>query len=350
MKHYFLSVSFLLLINLNAGDLIKAGSLNVTLASPKKVEKVPVGSYLGTYTYPAAHRFTISAYVDGFVSEIAVKPYAMVKKGQKLFVLQSPKLLDLQSDYIATLIELEFHQKEIARLKPLSEKGVVASKRYTEAKNMYDQLKASIVFKQSLLKAYGLSQTQINKVTAQHKAYPSLVISAPENATVSSLDVQVGTFIHQGATLAKLVDTTECHFEIDLPWQLAATLTQDDKLYSQESTFSIFAMSPEIDPVSQTRSIDLHEEKDCKAQGGASVNVTFYRKTEAWVVPSSAVIGMDNGYAVFVAAEGGYRSVPVTVLAQLEGKNFISAPFTDDDRIAVSSVLTLKSAAEGLAE
>ncbi len=350
MKYIILTITFFLALNLNGADLIKAGSLNVTLGTPVKVERVPLGSYLGTYTYPAAHRFTISAYVDGFISEIAVKPYANVKKGQKLFILQSPKLLDLQSDYIATLIELEFHEKEIARLKPLAEKGVVASKRYTEAKNMYDQLKASIVFKRSLLKSFGLTQAQIDKVTSQHKAYPSLVITAPENATVSTLDVQVGSFIHQGATLANLVDTSECHFEIDLPWQIAATLTADEKLYSQDGTFSIFAMSPEIDPVSQTRSIDLHEEKGCNAQGGASVNITFYRKKDAWMVPSTAVIGMNEGYAVFVAAQGGYRVLPVTVLAQLEGKYYIKASFAESDRIAVSSVLTLKSAAEGSPE
>jgi len=350
MKLYSFLLAFLLLTNLSADDLIKAGSLKVALAAPKKVDKVPMGSYLGTYTYPAAHRFTISAYVDGFISEIAVKPYASVKKGQKLFVIQSPKLLDLQSDYIATLIELEFHQKEIARLKPLAEKGVVASKRYTEAKNMYDQLKASSSLKRNLLSSYGLSKSQLERVASQHKAYPSLTISAPADATVSALEVQVGSFIHQGTTLAKLVDTSECHFEIDLPWQMAETLKQGDLIYSKESSFTVFAMSPEIDPVSQTRSIDLHEKESCDAQGGASMNITFYRMTEAWMVPSSAVVGMDEGYAIFVAADGGYRKVPVTVLAQLEGKNFISAPLTEGDKIAVSSVLALKSAAEGTEE
>jgi len=350
MKQFFLALGFLTLATLHAGDIVKTGSLKVAVAAPQKVDRVPMGSYLGTYTYPAAHRFTISAYVDGFISEIAVKPYATVKKGQKLFVIQSPKLLDLQSDYIATLLELEFYQKEIDRLKPLAEKGVVASKRYSEAKNRYDQLRASSLLKQNLLISYGLSQAQLNRVTSQHRAYPSLVIDAPADGTLSSLDVQVGTFIHQGTTLAKLVDTSECHFEIDVPWQLAETLKQGEVLYSQESAFSITAMSPEIDPISQTRSIDLHEKESCNAQGGASVNITFYRKTEAWMVPASAVVGMERGYAVFVAVEGGYRVLPVTVLAQLEGKNFISAPLTDSDRIAVSSVLALKSAAEGSQE
>lgn len=350
MKQFFLTLSLLLTLPLSAEELIQAGSLKVALASPQKVEKVPMGNYLGTYTYPSAHRFTISAYVDGFVSEINVKPYATVKKGQKLFVLKSPKLLDLQSDYITTLLEFEFYQKEIKRLKPLSEKGVVASKRYTEAKNRHDQLKTATAFKQNLLKAYGLSQAQLNKVTSQHKAYPSLTISAPADSTVSTLEIQVGTFVHQGDTLAKLVDTTECHFEVDMPWQLAASLKQGDKLYTQNNTFNIFAMSPDIDPISQTRGIDLHEEKGCNAQGGASMSVTLYQKQSAWKVPSSAVVGMENGHVIFVAANGGYRALPVTVLAQLEGKNFITAALTENDRIAVSSVLALKSAAEGSEE
>ena len=350
MKQFFLALTLLLTLPLSAEKLIQAGSLKVALASPQKVESVPMGNYLGTYTYPSAHRFTISAYVDGFVSEINVKPYETVKKGQKLFVLQSPKLLDLQSDYITTLLELEFYQKELKRLKPLSENGVVASKRYTEAKNKHDQLKTATAFKQNLLKAYGLSQAQLNKVTSQRKAYPSLTITAPSDSTVSTLAIQVGSFVHQGDTLAKLVDTTECHFEVNIPWQLAASLKQDDKLYSQNNTFTVFTMSPDIDPVSQTRGIDLHEAKGCKAQGGASMSVTLYQKQSAWKVPSSAVVGMENGHVVFVAEKAGFRAVTVTVLAQLEGKNFIAAELTESDRIAVSSVLALKSAAQGAEE
>ena len=350
MRQFILTLGLLLVLPLSANELIQAGSLKVTLAAPQKVEKVPMGNYLGTYTYPSAHRFTISAYVDGFVSEINVKPYATVKKGQKLFVLKSPKLLDLQSDYLTTLLEFEFYQKELKRLKPLAEKGVVASKRYTEAKNRHDQIKTMTAFKKNLLKAYGLSTAQLNRITSQHKAYPSLTISAPAETTVSTLEVQVGSFVHQGDTLAKLVNTTECHFEVDIPWQLAASLKQGDKLYSKNNIFNIFAMSPDIDPISQTRGIDLHEKKGCNAQGGASMSVTLYKKQEAWSVPASAVVGMDNGQVIFIAEKEGYRVIPVTVLAQLEGKNFITAALSEDDRIAVSSVLALKSAAEGSEE
>ncbi len=346
MKHYFIALS-LLTLSLNAANLIQAGSLKVALASAQKVEKVPMGNYLGSYSYPSAHRFTISAHVDGFITDIAVKPYKTVKKGDRLFVLKSPKLLDLQSDYIATLLEFEFYQKEVKRLEPLAKKGVVASKRYTEAKNQYEKLKTSIGFKKSLLQAYGLSRSQLNKVTKQYKAYPILRITAAEDATVSNIEVQMGSFVHQGDTLAKLVNTSECHFEIDMPWQRTSSLKPGDKLYSKENTFTIIALSPEINTISQTRSMDLHEDKGCNKQGGASMNVTLYKKQSAWSVPASAIVPMDNGYVIFVAEKEGYRLVPVTLLAQLEGKNFITAQLSQNDRVAISSVLALKSAAEG---
>ena len=77
------------------------------------------------------------------------------------------------------------------------------------------------------------------------------------------------------------------------------------------------------------------------------MSVTLYQKQSAWAVPASAVVGMEGTKVVFVAEKEGYRVVTVTVLAQLEGKNFITAALNKNDRIAVSSVLALKSAAEG---
>ncbi len=347
MRSNILLYTLLLTLSLQAKDVINAGTLKVALASPVQVDKIPMGNYLGKYNYPLANRFTISAYVDGFVTEINAKPYATVKKGQKLFAIKSPKLLDLQSDYISTLLEFEFYQKEVKRLKPLSEKGVVASKRYIEAKNRYEKFKAAITFKENLLLAYGLSKKALKKVKVEHKAYPKLVITSPVNATISMLKLQVGSFVREGETLAKLIDTTECHFEIDIPWQVSQSVTAGDKLYSQYDNFTVFAISPDIDPISQTRGVDLHGKRECKALGGASINVTLYQKLKGWKVPASAVVGIDGKHAIFVAAKGGYHLVSVIILAQLEGAYFINAPLQASDKVAISSVLALKSASEG---
>ncbi len=346
MKTLLILLTFLISTHLSAQERIQAGALKVALTSLKAVTKVPMGNYLGSYSYPLAHRYTMSAYVDGFVKEVNTKPFSKVKKGQNLFVIQSPKLLDLQSEYINTLLELEFYTKELKRLKPLSEQGVIASKRYIETKNKYDKFKAVASFQESLLKAYGLSGIQLNKVRTQHMALSSLLIKAPANATVSELNLQVGSFISQGDILAKLVDTSECHFEIDLPWKLTRYLKKGDTLYTNNEIFTLIAISPDIDPISQTRGVDLHGKEGCHSRGGASMNVTLFQDTNAFEVPASAIVNVEGVAVVFVKHTDGYEMIKVKVLAQYEGHNFIQGKLSKGDKIASSSVLALKSAYE----
>jgi cobalt-zinc-cadmium efflux system membrane fusion protein len=343
-------VILILLRTLSGDTLVDAGSLNVKLATPQQTTTIPMGSYLGTYAYLPSHRYVISANVEGFITEVSVKPYASVKKGQKLFVINSPKLLDLESNYVDTLLELQFYQKEIQRLEPLAAKGVVASKRYLESKNQFDKLLLSANFKRDVLRAYGLSEIQLNKISAQHKPYPTLTITASADTAVSEISVEVGSFVKQGETMAKLVDTSECHFEVDMPWKLAETLKKGDNLYSDTSVFTIAAMAPQIDPVSQTRGLDLHENKGCDGRAGASINVSFYKKYGAWKIPSTAVVGFEEGYGVFVFSKEGYKFLKIELLAQLEGYSYVSAPLKGDEQIAISSVLALKSAMKGSSE
>ncbi|MDQ1245386.1 MAG: rane fusion protein heavy metal efflux system [Campylobacterota bacterium] len=350
MKRFLLIAALVIFQTLNADNIVEGGSLNIKLDTPKRTTTVPMGSYLGTYTYPPTHRYTISANVDGFITEVSVKPYVSVKKGQKLFVLKSPKLLDLQSDYISTLLELQFYQKEMERLEPLAQKGVIASKRYLESKNQFEKLALSADFKRDVLSAYGLSEEQLIKISTQKKPYPTLTITSLADTTVSEISVQVGSFVSQGETMAKLVNTSECHFEVNMPWKLAETLKQGETIYSDASSFLVFAMAPQIDPISQTTGIDLHENKSCAGRAGASVNITFFKKQPAWKIPSSAVISFENSHAVFVALKSGYKVVPVQLLAQLEGFSYISAKFNGDEKVAISSVISLKSVLKGSLE
>jgi membrane fusion protein, heavy metal efflux system len=332
---------------LAAADLINPGTLQVALTAPQASKSVPIGSYLGTYTYPPGARFTVSANTDGFVTEIAVKPFSRVKKGQTLFTLKSPKLLDLQSEYIATLLELEYYDKEVKRLEPLAAKGVVASKQLTESQNRLHKLVASAAFQRDVLLTYGLQSSRLERVARLHKPDPVLYITAPATGSIASLDVQNGSYVAEGAELAQLIKTTECHFEIDMPWQTADTLNIGETLTAGSLAFTLFAKAPQIDPASQTRTLDLHEDNACGEHGGASLNLTLSRRADAWKVPAASVTEVKGRTNVFVRRDGGFEAVPVTVLSRQEGFCYVSGKLHADDRIAASSVLALRSAASG---
>jgi len=337
----------LILLPLGAADRIDPGTLQITLAAPEAGQTVPVGNYLGAYTYPPHARYTISANTGGFVTAIAVKPYARVEKGQTLLTLKSPKLLDLQSEYIATLLELEYYDKEVKRLEPLAEKGVVASKQLIESRNRLQKLEASAAFQRDVLLAYGLQKTQLTHIAAQHKPDPVLTITAPASGSIAALEVQNGSYVAEGAVLARLIDTAECHFEIEMPWQTADTLKLGDILSTDSQSFALFAKAPEIDPVSQTRSLDLHEEGDCGERGGVSMNVALYRRADAWKIPAASVAELGGKTVVFVKRPDGFEPVAVTVLSRREGSCYVTGPLDSGARIAASSVLALRNAAAG---
>ena len=344
---YIMTLLCTALLPLGAAELINPGTLRVALAAPQASPSVPVGNYLGTYTYPPGARYTVSANTDGFVTKIAVKPFAHVKKGQTLFSLKSPKLLDLQSEYIATLLEQEYYDKEVKRLEPLASKGVVASKQLTESRNQLSKLVASAAFQRDVLLAYGLSSSRIERIAQQHKPDPILQITAPASGSIASLDVQNGSYVAEGAVLAQLIDTTECHFEIDMPWQTTDTLKVGETLTAGELVFTLFAKAPQIDPVSQTRTLDLHEDNACGEHGGASMNLTLSRRTDAWKIPAAAVTELNGTPSVFVKRNGGFEPVAVAVLSRQEGFCYVTGSLSGDDRIAASSVLALRSAAGG---
>jgi biotin carboxyl carrier protein len=341
---------FLILTQVFAIEIINPGTLQVKTTQPKKSSSIPMGKYLGTYSYPLTHRYTLSANVDGFITVINIKPYIHVKKGDVLFVIKSPKLLDLQSEYISTMLEEEYFLKEVTRLKPLAKKGVVATKRLIESQNKLEKIHASASFQQDVLLAYGMSDKQLKYIKSYHKPDPTIKIIAPVSGNIASMDVQKGTFVSQGKMLAILIDTSECHFKIEMPWRIADTLKLGEKIFAKDKVFTLFAASPLINAVSQTRDLDMHEQGECNQKGGASINIALSREHDAWKIPVSAVVGYEDSSIIFVKRSNGFEPLHVKVLSRYNANSYVEASLKESDEIAVSSVLTLKSIMESESE
>jgi len=324
---------------------INPKNLNVQTQHPKRSNSTPLGTYLGTYEYPLDAQYTISTNVDGFVQNINVKPYATLKKSQVILSIKSPKLLDLQSKYISTLLEKEYYEKEIIRLKPLVQKGAVASKHLFQSQNNFNKLKASATFESNVLLAYGMTKEQLIYINSQHKPDSSIKILAPISGRVADIKVENGSFVPQGATLMRLLNTDECHLEIAMNYKKADTLSVGDKLHSNKTVYTLFATAPQINTLSQTRKLDLHMEGGCNTKGGASLNIALYHQKSSWKVPNAAVVSLDSSHAIFVKDGNRFKMLEVTLLSSDDGFSFIDAKLNKNNQIATSSVLTLKSIA-----
>lgn len=335
---------------LQAGEIISAGDLQVRQVKPEAVTQVPLGSYLVGYMNPPASRYTVSSNTDGFVTTIHIEKYASVQKGDPLFTLKSPSLLELQSRYISLLIDMDFYQKEQKRLKPLTETGVVAAKRYLEVSNKMMQINASARSIQDVMLSYGMEPKRVDQVTKSRKAYPYITLYAPAAMQVQDIDVVNGDFLPQGKQLATLVDPSRCHIEVDLPWQTVTTISPGDLLYADTTRLTVDAIAPTIDSRSQTKSLHLDMKEDCEGRGGASVNAMLYRQKNAWKVPGDAVITFKGKPVVFRAEGSGYQPIDVILLARDADAVYVDGALDKAQPIAASSLIALKSAAEAQQE
>ena len=64
--------------------------------------------------------------------------------------------------------------------------------------------------------------------------------------------------------------------------------------------------------------------------------------------PDSALIRRGEAASVFVAIEGGFRLVPVTLIAEDQDHVVISGAITDKDAVAISGLSALRGILQGL--
>ncbi len=350
MRPIIIAIYLSLLSLLQAGSIISTGNLQVKQVNPEAVTQVPLGHFLVGYMNPPASHYTISANTDSFVTAIHIDKYSSVRKGERLFTLKSPRLLELQAQYIGLLIDMDYYQKVENRLRPLAEKGVVASKRYLETKNKMLRLSASAESTKDIMRSYGMDKKTITKITRERKAHPYITLSAPAKMQIENMTVNSGDFLPQGKSLATLVDPALCHLEVELPWQTASTIKADDKLNSDNTQFSVISIAPTIDPRSQTKAIHLKMQESCDGRGGASINTMLFREKEAWRLPSNAVITLEGKNIIFKQEQSGHQVVEVTVLSRESDTVYVTGKLDKTMSIAASSLIALKSAAQAQQE
>jgi multidrug efflux pump subunit AcrA (membrane-fusion protein) len=113
----------------------------------------------------------------------------------------------------------------------------------------------------------------------------------------------------------------------------------------------VVLVSETTDPQTQTVLVRAEVPNTGKLRPGqtAAARISFLSQAEsAWEIPYNALIRRGDSTAVFVAIEGGFRLVPVTLLAEDQDHIVVSGAITDNDKVAISGVSALRGIVQGL--
>jgi membrane fusion protein, heavy metal efflux system len=168
----------------------------------------------------------VTAPMTGMVTRIYPIQGEAVRPGQPLFEvrLTHEDLLQVQTEFLRTIEELDVIRREVARLEKASADGVIAGKTLLERKYEQQKQEAALRAQRQALLLHGLSQEQVEKVIATRTLLQSLTIRVPgreglpAKAATTPLEVQdlkvaQGKHITAGATLCTLADHSELYIE-----------------------------------------------------------------------------------------------------------------------------------------
>jgi biotin carboxyl carrier protein len=165
----------------------------------------------------------ITAPMTGVVTRIYPIQGEAVEPNQPLFEvrLTHEDLLQVQTEFLRTIEELDVIGREVGRLEKVSADGVVAGKTLLERKYEQQKQEAHLRAQRQALLLHGLSQDQVDKIVASRTLLQSLTIRAPVREAaaeahplqVQQLKVSQGKYVTAGDTLCTLVDYGELYIE-----------------------------------------------------------------------------------------------------------------------------------------
>ena len=193
-----------------SGDSLAADSLDLT---DKQRETVRVEA-IGDRLFPVEKRSVGSI---GFNEDLTLQvftPYQGriirlfaevgddVKKGQTLYTIDSPDLLQAESTLIAAAGVLELTTRNLARLKQLYQSRAVSQKDLDQAVSDQQTAEGNLRAGRDAVRIFGKLDTEIDDIIAKRIADPTLVVPSPIDGRITTRNAAPGLFVQPGSAPA----------------------------------------------------------------------------------------------------------------------------------------------------
>jgi len=155
---------------------------------------------------------TVSPPVAGLIKDIYCRNGQFVSKNQILMEISGNELIDLQKDFAEASANYKRLQNEYERVKLLYNENVTAEKDFIIAESEFRTMLARYNGLKLKLEAIGLPSLKIEN----GEFYSSYTIKSPINGYVSSLKVNLGSFIDTRSELIEIIDPAMFQIKLDV--------------------------------------------------------------------------------------------------------------------------------------
>jgi membrane fusion protein, heavy metal efflux system len=241
-----------------------------------------------------------------------------VRKGQTLFSIDSPDLLQAESTLIAAAGVLELTTRNLARLRELYKTLAVSQHDLEQAISDQQTAEGNLRAARDAVRIFGKSDSEIDRIVADRSADPTLIVPSPITGRITARNAAPGLLVQPGNAPAPYTVA-----DINIMWMLADVPETDSPAFRVGQKVKV-KISAFPDRVFDGRVTTI----------GATVDPTTRRvlvRSEINDLQHELRSGMFANFTISVAAPVRSPAVPVDGVVR-EGDGTMSVWVTADHR------------------
>ncbi|HUZ33585.1 MAG TPA: efflux RND transporter periplasmic adaptor subunit [Xanthobacteraceae bacterium] len=149
-----------------------------------------------------------------------------VKKGETLFTVDSPDLLQAESTLIAAAGVMDLTTRNLARLRELYKTLAVSQHDVEQATSDQQTAEGNLRAARDEVRIFGKSEAEIGRIVAERTADPTLVVASPIDGRVTARNAAPGLLVQPGSAPAPYTVAN-----IDVMWMLAQVPESDSPVF-----------------------------------------------------------------------------------------------------------------------
>jgi membrane fusion protein, heavy metal efflux system len=229
-----------------ASDAHVAANLELTPSQLSTIKIAPVGTFefpvdketVGSISFADDLSVQVFPSYQGKIIRCLAELGDQVKKGQPLYTIESPDLIQAESNLIGAAATLDLTSKELARAKELDGNSGVSQREYEQAVSDQQTAEGALKAARDAVRVFGKTDTEMDQMVASRKIDPALVVLSPISGEVTGFEGPPGFLVQPGNPPAPFTVTN-----VSIKWMLADVIESDISLFHLEQPVEVKVMA-----------------------------------------------------------------------------------------------------------
>ncbi|GAA4448911.1 efflux RND transporter periplasmic adaptor subunit [Rurimicrobium arvi] len=258
----------------------------------------------GKIDVPPQSLVSVSVPLGGYLKTSQLLPGMQVRKGEVIAVMEDPRYVQLQQDYLQAKAKLQYSELDFERQRDLNQSQASSDKVMQQAQAERNSLRIQTTALAQQLRLININPERLNENTITK----SISVYSPIDGFVSKVNVNIGKYVTPSDVLFELINPSDIHLNLKVYEKDVERLSIGQRLVAYTNANPEQKHSGEIILISRDISSDGISEVHCHFdQYDRSLLPGMYMNAEiathatlAYAVPEQSIVNFEGKDFVFV--------------------------------------------------